>query len=88
MCVSYHVDSLCTTVGLRYALTRVVHDILLLSEDEPYGVRGATIFLRMKNCKDEEKYLGSIAMDTSTVKEIQFPVQLMLNSWHLVTNSC
>ena len=34
-------------VGLHSTLTEAVHDILHLSEDEPYGVRGATIILKM-----------------------------------------
>ena len=37
---------------LRATLSDAVHRILQLSEDEPYGVRGATIVVRIKDASD------------------------------------
>ena len=55
-------------VGLRRALDLFVHFALRLSEDEPYGVRGANIMLRFKAKEEEDDaYLGSIAVDPNTV---------------------
>ena len=62
---------------LRAALSDAVHRILQLSEDEPYGVRGATIVVRIKDASDMNKNsgggnsgvhtVGNIAVDKDTV---------------------
>ena len=65
---------------LRATLSDAVHHILRLSEDEPYGVRGATIVVRIKDADvsggDGKKgsgdsggvhTVGNIAVDKDTV---------------------
>ena len=64
---------------LRATLSDAVHHILRLSEDEPYGVRGATIVVRIKDADvtdDDGKKgegdsgihtVGNIAVDKDTV---------------------
>ena len=67
---------------LRATLSDAVHRILQLSEDEPYGVRGATIVVRIKDASDVAEgdmnkssgggnsgvhTVGNIAVDKDTV---------------------
>lgn len=52
---------------LRSTLSEAVHQILHLSEDEPYGVRGATIKLRIKDVEGNVQTLGNIVVDNNTV---------------------
>lgn len=63
-----------TALGLHSTLREAAHDILHLSEDEPYGVRGATVIIKLKqkttsNKCDEETLLGVIAIDSNTVSQ-------------------
>ena len=51
----------CVLLGLRRAMDLVVHHALSLAEDEPYGVRGATIFLRIDEDEDKPKASGAAA---------------------------
>ena len=58
---------------LRATLSDAVHHILRLSEDEPYGVRGATIVVRIKDADVSDgdsggvHTVGNIAVDKDTV---------------------
>jgi hypothetical protein len=61
---------------LRATLSEAVHRILHLSEDEPYGVRGATIMLRMRDNEGKVQHLGSIAVDTNTVTTFNLILEL------------
>ncbi len=78
--------------GLRRTLDAAVHVALRLAEDEPYGVRGATIFIRLaeeeeKDGKDgkgdggggppAERHLGAIAVDPGTASTFN----LILTLW-------
>jgi len=65
-----------TLSGLRGTLQNAVSEILRLSEDEPYGIRGALILLKLKNPKGAENFLGSIAMDESTVSTFKLVLVL------------
>ena len=56
-------------LGLHAALNDAVHHITRMAEDEPYGVRGATIFLRLRDDRNGggSHDLGTIAVDPTTV---------------------
>lgn len=66
-----------TIVGLHSTLTEAVHDILHLSEEEPYGVRGATIILKMADAsvsfggkfKNPDAAGGAVTPAGATTKE-------------------
>ncbi|TRY70939.1 hypothetical protein TCAL_05934 [Tigriopus californicus] len=66
-------------VGLHTTLTEAVHDILHMSEDEPYGVRGATVILKMReqtNGRESERSLGVIAVDNNMVSTFRLTLIL------------
>ena len=50
-----HFGPATSLLGLRRAIDGAVHVALRLAEDEPYGVRGATIFVRIAEGADSEK---------------------------------
>eukprot|EP00095_Tigriopus_kingsejongensis_P009133 maker-scaffold1236_size70259-snap-gene-0.17 protein:Tk09133 transcript:maker-scaffold1236_size70259-snap-gene-0.17-mRNA-1 annotation:"dna damage-inducible transcript 4-like protein" len=68
-------------IGLHMTLTEAVHDILHMSEDEPYGVRGATVILKMRETHENqpgevEKKLGVIAVDPNMVSTFNLTLVL------------
>jgi len=65
--------------GLRRAMDAVVHDALIQSEEEPYGIRGATMKVRLANGK-ETVTLGSVVFDSNTVST--FNLILTLSEEH------
>ena len=46
--------------------------LLDLSENEPYGIRGAKVFVRFKTLSGKEAALGHFAIDPETVSQIKF----------------
>lgn len=48
-------------------LTGAVDDILKLSENEPYGIKGACVLIKIKSLKHDEFNLGTVPMDHSTI---------------------
>ncbi len=69
--------------GLHATLSDAVHRILRLSESEPYGVRGATIILKLVESKksqaavkDRERSIGVVAVDAATVSTFHLHLTL------------
>lgn len=74
--------------GLSSVLSMAINDILRLSEDEPYGIRGATVILKLgtlpssarwidnSKVENKERTLGIIALDQAAVST--FEVTLVL----------
>ena len=50
-------------LGLRATLQSAVHAIIRQSEDEPYGVRGACVVVKLSSDAGGERDLGTIAFD-------------------------
>ena len=51
----------------------IIHDLLCLSHDEPYGIKGAEIKVRLKRTAGEGgglNHLGNIVVDENTVREV------------------
>lgn len=63
-------------LGLRNTLEIAAGHILHLSEDEPYGIRGAKLILKFKSHKGDERTLGVIAMDSATVSTFELVLVL------------
>ncbi len=71
-------------LGLRRALDPAVHAMLRLAEDEPYGVRGANIFVQLASDDDNNDKkkdapsvnLGSIVVDETTVSTFNLVLRL------------
>ncbi len=84
---SFEANSSPAPLGLRVALDDAVHAILRLSESEPYGVRGATILVRLRRWQNRKKDttdsseqlddgepVGAIAVDVNMVSSAMAPL--------------
>ena len=54
-------------VNLVETTSRVAKNLLELSDNEPYGVRGARIILKFRNLSGEDQLIGSFNVDPNTV---------------------
>ena len=63
----------CPTVllGLSETTSRVANQLIQMSDNEPYGVKGARVILKFKTSNGEEQSIGSFSLDPDTVSDDQ-----------------
>ena len=54
-------------VGLMETMNKVASQLLDLSENEPYGVKGARVILKLRSNAGKEQTIGSFTLDQCTV---------------------
>ena len=54
-------------VGLNSTTKQVASHLLELSDNEPYGVKGARVLLKFRTLNGEEQTMGSFLLDPHTV---------------------
>merc|ERR1711963_1125205 len=59
----------CPTVliGLSETTSRVANQLIQMSDNEPYGVKGARVILKFKTSNGEEQSIGSFSLDPDTI---------------------
>jgi len=63
-------------VNLSETTNRVAHHLLELSDNEPYGVKGARIFVKFTSLNGEERIIGSFTLDPNTVSTFEITLSL------------
>lgn len=62
-------------VGLMETMSKVASQLLDLSENEPYGVKGARVILKLRS-NNKEQNIGSFTLDQCTVSTFQITLVL------------
>ena len=57
-------------VGLISTTKQVASHLIELSDNEPYGVKGARVILKFRTSSGEEQTMGSFLLDPNTVSII------------------
>jgi len=82
-------------VGLMSTTKQVASHLIELSDNEPYGVKGARVILKFRTLNGEEQTMGSFLLDPNTMSTFEITVVLQqgqqfgtaLRSWFgLITN--
>jgi hypothetical protein len=76
-------------VGLNSTTKQVASHLLELSDNEPYGVKGARVLLKFRTLNGEEQTMGSFLLDPHTMSTFEITVVLqqgqqfgtVLRSW-------
>jgi len=63
-------------VGLNNTTKQVASHLLELSDNEPYGVKGARVILKFRTLNGEEQTMGSFLLDPHTMSTFEITVVL------------
>merc|ERR1712062_901174 len=62
-------------IGLLQTMKKVASQLLDISDNEPYGVKGAKVILKLKYSNGSEESIGSFALDPNTVSTFEITLQ-------------
>ena len=65
--ISYLFPPSTLLIGLLQTMKKVASQLLDISDNEPYGVKGAKVILKLKYSNGSEESVGSFALDPNTV---------------------
>ena len=65
--ISYLFPPSTLLLGLLQTMKKVASQLLDISDNEPYGVKGAKVILKLKYSNGSEESVGSFALDPNTV---------------------
>lgn len=68
--ISYMFPPSTLLIGLLQTMKKVASQLLDISDNEPYGVKGAKVILKLKYSNGSEESIGSFALDPNTVSYI------------------
>lgn len=63
-------------VGLMDTMNKLSCHLLELSDNEPYGIKGARVILKLRNLNGIEEVVGSFMLDPNTVSTFEMTVLL------------
>jgi len=78
--ISYLFPPSTILIGLLQTLKKVSAHLLDISDNEPYGVKGAKVILKIKYSNGTEDTLGSFAVDPNTVSTFEITLTLKQES--------
>ena len=70
--ISYMFPPSTLLIGLLQTMKKVASQLLDISDNEPYGVKGAKVILKLKYSNGSEESIGSFALDPNTVSYISY----------------
>ena len=70
--ISYMFPPSTLLIGLLQTMKKVASQLLDISDNEPYGVKGAKVILKLKYSNGSEESVGSFALDPNTVSYFRY----------------
>ena len=70
--ISYLFPPSTLLIGLLQTMKKVASQLLDISDNEPYGVKGAKVILKLKYSNGSEESVGSFALDPNTVSYFRY----------------
>jgi len=74
--ISYLFPPSTLLIGLLQTMKKVASQLLDISDNEPYGVKGAKVILKLKYSNGSEESVGSFALDPNTVSTFEITLTL------------
>ena len=80
--ISYLFPPSTLLIGLLQTMKKVASQLLDISDNEPYGVKGAKVILKLKYSNGSEESVGSFALDPNTVSYFIYWIWIIMIMHH------